>query len=146
MFLSISKKLGDLTFEITLVLRWILKCPSKVNPKYSYATKRPTNCCKSHVLRREYQSTRILNLKGRSTTRRVLTTIPNVTKSCTVLKQFTVVTMLSSLFLDVTQRGLVVSYRHFETSYWSHLQVSNSPRRERSGEGGGWNRATNQLL
>ena len=80
-----------------------------MNPKYSYATKKPTNCCKSHnVLRREYHRTRILNLKGSSTRRRVLTTIPNVTKSCTVLKQFTVVTMLSSLFLVVTQRGLVV--------------------------------------
>jgi hypothetical protein len=35
--------------------------------------------------------------------------------------------MRSSLFWDVTQRRLVVSWRHFWTTYLSHLQGSSSP-------------------
>jgi hypothetical protein len=35
----------------------------------------------------------------------------------------------SSLFWDVTQHWLVVSYPHFGTAYRSHLQGSSSPRK-----------------
>jgi hypothetical protein len=34
--------------------------------------------------------------------------------------------MGSALFWDFTQRRMVVSYRRFGTTYWSHLQGSNS--------------------
>jgi len=37
--------------------------------------------------------------------------------------------MRFSLVLSVTRCRLVVSYRHFGTAYWSHLQGSSSPRR-----------------
>jgi hypothetical protein len=37
--------------------------------------------------------------------------------------------MRSAIFWDFTQRGMVVSYRRFETTYHSHLQPSSSPRR-----------------
>jgi len=33
-------------------------------------------------------------------------------------------TLRSSVFWDVTQRVLLVSYRCFGTTYWSHLQGS----------------------
>jgi len=35
----------------------------------------------------------------------------------------------SLLFWDVTQRWVVVSYRRFGTTYWSHLHGSSSPDR-----------------
>jgi len=43
----------------------------------------------------------------------------------------------SSLFWDVTQCRLVVGYRRFGTTYWSHLQVSMNPKR-RSLDPSGW--------
>jgi len=42
--------------------------------------------------------------------------------------EFICMGMRSSLFCDVTQYRLVVSYWRFGTPYWSHLQRSRGPR------------------
>jgi len=37
--------------------------------------------------------------------------------------------MKSLIFWDVMQHRSIVGYRRFRATYWSHLQVSSSPRR-----------------
>jgi len=46
------------------------------------------------------------------------------TAYCPWLRAPATLWMRSSLFRDVTLRGLVVSFRRFGTTYWSHFQGS----------------------
>lgn len=77
---------------------YILKSPFELHPKYAFATNRFAKSSKGENLSRvQYYRKLILKLNGIFSKALVQNTLPNVIKSCTVLQQFTVVTMLYNI-------------------------------------------------